>query len=103
MARLSDHDKRDAEHALRAETTLILAKYARRMLEQGKAYITDAMAQANKEGKEIDGTEIGRTAAARVKADYFATEEPTRAIETSATAPTLQLEGATGDIGPSGS
>ncbi len=95
MARLSDHDKRDAEHALRVEIGLVLAKYARRMLDQGKAYITDAIAQENKEGKEVDGTEIGRTAATRVKTEYFAANTPEPAIETTAT--TLQIEGAAAD------
>ncbi len=84
--RLSDHDQRDAEHALRAEITLLLAKYARRMLAQGKAYITEEIARGNKEGAEIDGTAIGRAAAERVKVEYFRTSgSPESAIEATAT------------------
>lgn len=92
MARMSDHDKRDSEHALRAEIGLILQKYARRMLDQGKAYITEAIAQATKEGSEIDGTEIGRTAAARVKAEYFATSTPEPAINAAPSARQLEAK-----------
>ena len=86
MARLTDHDQRDAEHVLRAETTLILARYARRMLANGKAYITEAIAEAIKEGRDIDGIAIGRAAAERVKAEYFAPPgRPEAAIEATAT------------------
>lgn len=84
MARLSDHDQRDAEHVLRSEITIILARYARRMADRGKAYITEAIAEAVKSGKEIDGVTIGRTAAARVKAEYFAASTPEPAIEAAA-------------------
>lgn len=85
MARLSDHDQRDAEHALRAEITLVLARYARRMADKGKAYITEAISKAAKEGENVDGTSIGRAAADRVKAEYFATSTPDPAIEAVAT------------------
>lgn len=95
MARLSDHDQRDAEHALRAEITLELARYARRMADKGKAIITEAISQAVREGKDIDGTAIGRAAAARVKAEYFATSKPEPALETRATSPAREI--GTGD------
>jgi len=72
MARLSDHDVRDAEHALRTEIALIVGQYARRMLEAGKAHIQTALEEASKtEGAEVDGVAIGRTAAARAAAPYF--------------------------------
>jgi hypothetical protein len=71
MARLTDHDIRDAEDALRKELSLVLNKYARRMAEMGKAHIQEAIETANKEGLSVDGTSIGRTAAARAAYPYF--------------------------------
>ena len=103
MARLSDHDQRDAEDVLRAEIRLILARYARRMLEKGKAYITEAVAQAAKDEGDVDGNEIGRAAAARVRAEYFAPSKPEAAIETGATDPARQITGdaaSTGETTP---
>lgn len=85
MARLTDHDQRDAEHALRSEVALVLARYARRMLAQGKAYITEEIAQAVKEGRDLDGLTIGRAAADKVKAEYFTSRKPEPAIETTPT------------------
>lgn len=97
MARNSDHDKRDAEHVLRCYVAMELSPYGRRMLDRGKAYITDAIADAEKEGKGIDGKQIGRTAAAKVIAEYFAPGAPQPAIETTATPEPLQLEGSPAD------
>jgi hypothetical protein len=71
MARLSDHDVRDAEHALRAEIALLVGRYIRRLLESGKAEVQQMIEEAAKEGREIDGTAIGRAAAANAAADYF--------------------------------
>ena len=90
MARLSDHDVRDAEHALRAEIALLTGRYVRRLLEAGKADIQKQIEQAAKEGLEIDGTYIGRTAAANAAADYFgglAGAAPQAAIEGTASKP----------------
>ena len=88
MARLSDHDIRDAEHALRMEITLLVSRYTRRLVEQGKAKIQEAVELAAKEEREIDGTAIGRAAAAEAARDYFgglAGVSPQTAIEGSAT------------------
>ena len=71
MARLTDHDIRDAEHALRMELTLVVARYTRRMAELGKAFIQEEIETATKEGRTVDGTAIGRAAAARAASDYF--------------------------------
>lgn len=84
MARLSDHDVRDAEHALRMEITLILARYARRLQEAGKAHIQQEIERAAREEEEVDGTAIGRAAAAEAARDYFgglAGAAPQKAIE----------------------
>ena len=71
MARLSDHDVRDAEDALRSEIRLVVNRYIRRMGELGKAYIQEAVEEAVKNGELVDGTAIGRAAAARAASDYF--------------------------------
>lgn len=71
MARLTDHDVRDAEHALRMELTLVVARYTRRMAEMGKAYIQEEIETANKEGRSVDGTAVGRAAAKRAALPYF--------------------------------
>lgn len=85
MARLSDHDVRDAEHALRAEIALIVGRYTRRMLEMGKAHIQEDIESAGEEA--IDGTAIGRAAARRAAFPYFgelAGEAPKATIESGA-------------------
>lgn len=71
MARLSDHDVRDAEHALRAEIALIVGRYVRRMSELGKAYIQEAIEDAVREEAYVNGTAIGRAAARRAAGGYF--------------------------------
>lgn len=96
MARANDHDQRDAEHALRAEIGLHLARYSRRMLAQGQAYIADAIAQAVRAGEEIDGHTIGRAAAAKARMEFFKTSiKPAPPIESSATV-SAQLESGEG-------
>ena len=71
MARLTDHDVRDAEDALRKELSLIVGRYMRRMLEMGKAHIQEALETAAKEGTNVEGTTLGRDAAARAAFPYF--------------------------------
>ena len=71
MARLTDHDIRDAQHALRAEIALVVGRYIRRMDEIGKAYISEAIETASKEDHLVDGSAIGRAAAERATKDYF--------------------------------
>ena len=86
MARLTDHDVRDAEHALRLELSLLLGRYSRRVLEQGKALIQTEIEEASKGEEAIDGTAIGRSAAARAAANYFGLDagQPHPAIESAA-------------------
>jgi len=82
MARLSDHDVRDAQAAMRAEIALLAGLYTRRMAELAKAYIQEALEEASKiEGGIINGTAIGRAAAERAAFDYYGglagTQHPT--------------------------
>lgn len=71
MARLTDHDVRDAEHALRTEIAIIVGRYTRRMNEMGKALIQEALESAQQEDANVDGTAIGRAAAHRAAEPYF--------------------------------
>jgi len=71
MARLTDHDVRDAEHALRTEIALLVGQYTRRMGELGKAHVQEAIEEASRNGDHINGTAIGREAARRAAHAYF--------------------------------
>ena len=73
MARLTDHDVRDAEHAARLACAEVLGKYQRRIAEMSKAYIMEAIEKHVESGEEgeIDGSAIGREAARRAIAPYF--------------------------------
>ena len=86
MAALSDHDRRDAEHAARAEMAILIQKYVRRVNEAAKAYIKEALDDAARNGDTVDGTAIGRGAAGRAIADWMGIEAgtPQPAIEGSA-------------------
>ena len=92
MARLSDHDQRDAEHRARMEVRLAFARYIRRMDDKAKAYITEAISQANKEtGGNVDGVTIGAAAAQRVIAEFLGAGKPQSAID-------IAADCATGDV-----
>lgn len=71
MARLTDHDVRDAQDALRKEVSLLVNLYIRRILEMGKAHIQEAIETAIKEDRDVNGTAIGREAAEKAARDYF--------------------------------
>lgn len=71
MAALSDHDRRDAEHAARAETAILVQRYVRRVNELSKAYIKEELDDAARRGESVDGTAVGRAAAARAASHYF--------------------------------
>ena len=85
MARNSDHELRDAQHRIRAELSLELARYSRRMLENAYAHAVEAIAQANKAGEDINGVEIGKIAAERAKIEYFTNASIEPALEVTAT------------------
>jgi hypothetical protein len=87
MARLSDHDIRDAEDALRVEIGLVVKRYVRRCTELGKAFIQEEIEQKIKDGEYVNGTTIGRSAAERAVYGYFgglAGSEPQAIIESDA-------------------
>lgn len=77
MARLTDHDVRDAEHAARLACSEVLGKYQRRIAEMSKALIQEAIERAAEEGNDdIDGAAIGREAAHAAIAPYFPDQVP---------------------------
>jgi hypothetical protein len=85
LAALSDHDRRDAEHVARAEISILLQRYARRLTEATKVYVKEALDEAARDGRALDPVELGRAAAAHAIAPYFGIDAaPRAAIEASA-------------------
>lgn len=77
MARLTDHDIRDAEHAARLACAEVLGKYQRRIAEMSKALIQERIEKAAEEGNnDVDGSAIGRAAAYEAIAPYFPEQVP---------------------------
>ena len=81
MPSLSDHTRRDAEHAARSAIRVAVARFTRRMDEQAKAAIKTAIETAARNGDEVDGTKLGREVADRAIADYISVGEPTPALD----------------------
>lgn len=73
MATVSDHVTRDAQHAARSEIAVFLAKFNRRMYEEAKAHIGEALTEAGP-GVVLDGTQVGKDAAARAFDAYLSHE-----------------------------
>ena len=73
MASLSDHVRRDAEHAARSDIRVASMRYIRRMDELAKAQIKERIEAASQSGEAIDGLELGRAAAASALGAYLAT------------------------------
>jgi hypothetical protein len=80
VSRVSDHVRRDAEHAARAEISILLSKYQRRLYEEAKTNIAAAITAAEP-GREIDGTEIGREAVLAAATGYLGATNPRAAID----------------------
>jgi hypothetical protein len=81
MPSLSDHTRRDAEHAARSLIRVEVMRYVRRMDELAKGHIKEAIEQATQEGNAIDGTDLGKTAATGAIRAYIGSGEPQPAIE----------------------
>lgn len=81
MPSVSDHVRRDAEHAARSDIRVQIMRFIRRMDDEAKAHISESIARAEATGDPIDGTEIGRDAAARAIAVYMADGAPQAAID----------------------
>lgn len=74
MPATTDHNRRDAFAAAYAEIQLELGRYRRRFFEAAKADIDTELARAADTGRNIDGTAIGRQAAAAAIARYLGPE-----------------------------
>ena len=84
MPSLSDHLRRDAEHAARSAIRVAVARFTRRMDEQAKAAIKQAIESAARDGADIDGLALGREAADQAIASYISADEPVPALEAAA-------------------
>jgi len=84
MSALSDHDRRDAEDAARAEVRLSINKYIRRMAETSKTIIKEALDAASQSGEAVDGTAIGRAAAEESARQWLYGGSPQPVVEGSA-------------------
>jgi hypothetical protein len=78
---LSDHTRRDAEHAARMAISVELSRYKRRMEELAKSHIKEAIEEATNNGNAIDGTALGQAAGAQSISAYIGAGEPQPAIE----------------------
>ncbi len=81
MSALSDHDRRDAEDAARAEIRISVNKYIRRMTETTKTNIKEALDEASRSGEAVDGTALGRSAALRAANEWLYGGTPQATIE----------------------
>lgn len=81
MSALTDHTRRDAEHAARSLIRVEVMRYVRRMDELAKGEIKEAIERATQEGTAIDGTDLGKAAATSAIAAYIGAGEPQPAIE----------------------
>ena len=70
MPSVSDHVRRDAGHASRTLIRIRVMQYVRRMDDEAKSDIDQAIAEATREGRAIDGSKIGAEAANRALASY---------------------------------
>ncbi len=69
MARKTDHDKRDAEHAARTTIQIAVQRYVRRLNDDAYTYI--AQEALDHDGDEhIDWSEIGKGAATRALSSF---------------------------------
>lgn len=84
MPALSDHTRRDAEHAARQEIRTEIMRYVRRMDELAKGHVKEAIEQATQNGEVVDGTQLGKDAATRAIRAYIGEGEPQAAIEAGA-------------------
>ena len=82
MSRISDHIRRDAEHAARSDVSVALQKYTRRILEHAYAFIAESLTSA--QHGQIDGESIGRDAAASALREYMQPGSPRKALEAKA-------------------
>ena len=63
MPAVSDHVRRDAQHAARQLIRIRISQYLRRLDDEAKSQIDQSIAEATREGKLVDGAVVGALAA----------------------------------------
>jgi len=73
MASQYDHIKRDALHAARAEVSILVTKYTRRLHETAISFIDSERAKSDGQfsGDNADGTFLGREAAKSAEENWI--------------------------------
>ena len=79
MPARSDHIRRDAMHAARSDVQVAITKFVRRLTDEAYAHIEHGL--ASHDGGVIDGTRLGRDAAAAALVSYIGPGDPREAIE----------------------
>lgn len=80
MAARTDHDRRDAQHAVRATVAIEMGRYIRRIQEEAYAHIEQEAAEHD--GRtDIDWSAVGIAAAHRALSSYGIVVGPQRAID----------------------
>lgn len=81
MPARTDHDRRDAQHAVRATVAIEIGRYVRRIVEEAYAVIEQEAADYEHDGRDIDWSAVGIAAAHRALSSYGIVVGPTRAID----------------------
>lgn len=92
MPARTDHDRRDAQHAVRATVSMELGRYVRRIVEEAYAHIEQEATEHD--DRDVDWSAVGIAAAHRALASYGITVGPSRAID----AETLVLDAGAGQL-----
>jgi hypothetical protein len=79
MPARTDHDRRDAQHAVRATVAIEIGRYVRRIIEEAYAHVEQEATEHD--GREVDWSAVGIAAAHRALSSYGIVVGPTRAID----------------------
>lgn len=79
MPARTDHDRRDAQHAVRATVAMEIGRYVRRIVEEAYAHIEQEATEHD--GRDVDWSAVGIASAHRALSAYGITVGPSRAID----------------------
>lgn len=85
MPARTDHDRRDAQHAVRATLAVEIGRYVRRITEEAYAHIEQEATEHDGD-RPVDWTAVGIAAAHRALGSYGIVVGPQRAIDAEHTA-----------------
>lgn len=71
MPARTDHDRRDAQHAARAEIAVAMGRYVRRLTEEAYAHIEQEA--TDHDGRPVDWSQVGKASAAKALSAYGVT------------------------------